>query len=343
MSETRKPFLDALHGDVAERPPFWLMRQAGRYLPEYRAVRSHASGFLDLCYTPELAAEVTLQPVRRFRTDAAILFSDILVVPHALGQRLSFTEGEGPRLDPIRSPVDLSRLSPDGFVQRLSPVYDTVRLVAGQLTDGVALIGFSGSPWTLACYMIEGGSTKEFAQVKLWALRHPDSFSVLIGLLVDAVTEHLSQQIQAGAEAVQLFDSWAGLLPEDQFRRWVIAPTRAIADRLRQRHAGVPIIGFPRGAGFQYSAYANEAGVDAVGLDTVVPVGWAVKSLGLPVQGNLDPVRLLAGGEVLVNGVKEILEVFRGHSAVFNLGHGVLPQTPPDHVAELARLIRGEN
>lgn len=342
MTDRQKPFLDALAGNAQQRPPFWLMRQAGRYLPEYRAVRAQAGSFLDLCYNPELATEVTLQPLRRYRMDAAILFSDILVVPHALGQALTFQEGEGPKLDPVRSAAELSRLRRDGFHERLQPVYEAVGRIRGAIPADTALIGFAGAPWTVACYMVEGGGSKEFVQVKGWAYRDPAGFGALIDLLVDVTADYLAAQVDAGAETVQLFDSWAGVLPPGPFRRWVLEPTRRIVARFKALHPTVPVIGFPRGAGLQYDIYASESGVDAIGLDTTVPPVWAARTLQtrLPVQGNLDPIHLVTGGEALRDAALEILEVFGGRPFIFNLGHGVVPQTPPEHVAELAHLLR---
>jgi uroporphyrinogen decarboxylase len=335
-----KPLLAALAGHRPAVPPFWLMRQAGRYLPEYRAVRGQVASFLDLCFNPELATEVTLQPVRRFATDAAILFSDILVLPFALGQAVNFVEGVGPRLDPLRSTADLTRLTREGVADRLSAVYETVGRIRRALPDPVTLIGFSGSPWTLACYMVEGGSSSDFAATRTWAYRDPAGFDALIGILTDAVIDHLSHQIAAGAEVVQLFDSWAGILPEGPFRRYVVEPTRRIAKALHHRYPQVPIIGFPRGAGLLYDLYDAESGVDAIGLDTTVPVGWAVENLAHPLQGNLDPLALLAGGEAMERAAQAIIAGFRDQPFIFNLGHGVPPQTPPEHVAALAALVR---
>ncbi|WP_207456001.1 uroporphyrinogen decarboxylase [Azospirillum sp. SYSU D00513] len=334
--------LAALAGETRQRPPFWLMRQAGRYLPEYRELRAKAGSFLDLCYNPAFATEVTLQPLRRYGMDAAILFSDILVVPHALGQPLDYVEGEGPKLDPVRNAEGLSRLSAAELHERLAPVYETVRRLTRELPEDTTLIGFAGAPWTVACYMVEGGGTKEFAHVKRWAYGDPQGFQALIDLLVDATVDYLSAQIEAGAEAVQVFDSWAGVLPADPFRRWVIEPTRRIVERLRARHPGVPVIGFPRGAGLFYVEYVEKTGVTAVGLDTTLPTDWAARELQtrLPVQGNLDPIMLAAGGDALRTAATGILADLAGGPFVFNLGHGVIQTTPPDHVAELARLIK---
>lgn len=342
LTRTSKPFLRALAGEVLPRPPFWLMRQAGRYLPEYRDVRARAGSFLDLCYTPELAVEVTLQPLRRYGMDAAILFSDILVVPHALGQALDYVEGEGPRLDPVRTAAALQRLSLASLHERLAPVYETVRRLSAVLPDETALIGFAGAPWTVACYMVEGGGSKDFAQVKAWAYRDPAGFGALIDLLVAATADYLCAQIDAGAEAVQLFDTWAGVLPAPAFHALVIAPTRRIVAAVRERHPGVPIIGFPRGAGVLYRDYAAETGVTALGLDTAVPAAWAAAELQprVAVQGNLDPILLVAGGAALAEAARDLLRRLGQGPYVFNLGHGVVQTTPPEHVAQLAALIR---
>jgi uroporphyrinogen decarboxylase len=341
-SPVTKPFLATLAGKKPEHPPIWLMRQAGRYLPEYRALRKQAASFLDFCFTPGLAIEATLQPIRRYGLDAAILFSDILTIPWALGQGIAFLEGEGPKLSPIRSSADLSRLKQDGVTERLEPVYSAVVGVKAALPRETSLIGFAGAPWTVAAYMVEGGGSRDFAEAKLWALTNPALFDSLLDIVVVATIDHLSSQIVAGAETVQLFDSWSGALAEPEFRRWVIAPTRRITAALKQRHPSVPVIGFPRGSGGLLIAYANEAGVDAVGLDTQVPLAWATASLppGLPVQGNLDPVVLIAGGQKLADEVHRIRETVSDRPLIFNLGHGVVLTTPPEHVAELVRLVR---
>ena len=324
-------------------PPCWLMRQAGRYLPEYREVRAGVGGFLDLCYTPEKAIEVTLQPLRRYGFDAAILFSDILVVPHALGQSVSFKEGEGPVLQPLRTAKDLEALSLDGLTTRLAPVLATVRGLSAAIPPATALIGFAGSPWTVATYMVEGHGSKDFVETKRLAYGQPQLFSRLIDLLVRATGDYLLAQIDNGAEAIQLFDSWAGVLPEDQFEQWVVAPTRALVHRLKERRPEVPVIGFPRGAGQLYQAYVDGTGVDAVSLDTGIPLDWAVRTLQpkVTLQGNLDPVMLLAGdGAALDRAIDRIL----GHCAkgpfIFNLGHGILPSTPPEAVGRLVERVR---
>ncbi|MGO8917081.1 MAG: uroporphyrinogen decarboxylase [Stellaceae bacterium] len=337
-----KPLLRALAGETLALPPVWLMRQAGRYLPEYRALRQRVPGFLDLCFTPDLACEATMQPVRRFGMDAAILFSDILVVAHGLGQAVSFREGEGPVLAPIRSADAARLLSLDDFPRRVAPVYDTVARVATLLPAETALIGFAGAPWTVASYMVEGGTSRDFAAVKGWAFADPEGFGGLIDRLVEATIVYLSGQVAAGAEVVQLFDSWAGVLPEAAFRRWVIAPTRRIVAALKETHPLLPVIGFPRGAGLMYRAYFSESGVDAVGLDSTVPLAIARKTLQSmgPVQGNLDPLLLVAGGAALTEGVTAIRRQLGEGPFVFNLGHGIVPETPVEHVGELVAALR---
>jgi uroporphyrinogen decarboxylase len=342
-SMSRKPFLDVLNGQPTRPAPIWLMRQAGRYLPEYRTLRKQAANFLDFCFRPELAVEATLQPIRRYGLDAAILFSDILTVPWALGQKVEFLEGEGPRLAPIRAKADLDALRSGEAIARLSPVYQTVSGVAAELPEATALIGFAGAPWTVAAYMIEGSGSKDFLIAKQWALSNPELFDSLLSELVAVTVEHLSAQIAAGAHAVQIFDSWAGALAEAEFREWCIEPARAIADGLRARHPGVPLIGFPRGAGGMLGAYGREAGVAAIGLDTSVPLAWALAELpaDMPVQGNLDPAILVIGGAVMESRVRDILAQTEGRPLIFNLGHGVPMTTPPEHVAELVRMVRG--
>jgi uroporphyrinogen decarboxylase len=333
-----KPLLRALAGETLDRPPWWLMRQAGRYLPEYRALRTQAEDFIGFCRSPKLAAEATLQPIRRFGMDAAILFSDILLVPRALGQKVGFG-GDGPALDAIADDKALAALSLAGL-DWLNPVYETIGRVRGDLPDTTALIGFAGAPWTVATYMVEGGSSRDFARVKGWAYRDPDSFGRLIGLIEEATIAFLLGQIAAGVEVVQLFDSWAGVLPEPAFARWAIAPARRIVSAVKARFPDCPVIGFPRGAGLLYERYASESGVTAIGLDTVVPLGHAATlQRAVPVQGNLDPVILAAGGSALSTAVGDIRHALAGGPHIFNLGHGVLPETPPEHVAELARLL----
>jgi uroporphyrinogen decarboxylase len=334
-----KPLLRVLAGETLTRPPWWLMRQAGRYLPEYRALRAQASDFINFCLNPALATEATLQPVRRFGMDAAIVFADILLVPRALGQRVGFGD-DGPVLEPVAESAGIAGLrqaDPGG----LELVYETVRRSRAGLPPEVAMIGFAGSPWTVATYMVEGGASRDFRQVKAWAYRDPDGFSALIELIAEATVDYLAGQIAAGADVVQLFDSWAGVLSEPGFERWVIAPTRRITARLKERFPTVPVIGFPRGAGLLYERYAAESGVDAVGLDSAVPMGFARERLQgrVALQGNLDPVALLVGGETIGQEVRRIRDALAGGPFIFNLGHGVLPQTPPENVAELARLL----
>ncbi|HVC54359.1 MAG TPA: uroporphyrinogen decarboxylase [Stellaceae bacterium] len=334
-----KPLLRALRGVPAVRPPWWLMRQAGRYLPEYRRLRAQAHDFIDFCLTPALAAEATLQPVRRFGMDGAIIFADILLVPRALGQKVEFGE-DGPRLEELAESGGIARLHrPE--MSALEPVYDTVRLSRAGLPPQTALIGFAGAPWTVATYMVEGGASRDFRRVKAWAYRDPDGFAALIDLLTEATITYLAGQIAAGVEAVQLFDSWAGVLSEAEFARWVIAPTQRIAAVLKSCFPTVPVIGFPRGAGLLYERYTAETGLDAIGLDTAVPLRLAQERLQsrVVVQGNLDPVALLVGGAALAEAVAAIRRNFAGGGFVFNLGHGVLPQTPPEHVALLAQLL----
>lgn len=342
-STSTKPLLRVLAGETLASPPWWLMRQAGRYLPEYREVRRRAGDFVELCLTPALAAELTLQPVRRYGMDAAILFSDILLLPYALGQQLAFREGEGPVLEPIVDGAGLARLdrTRTRTISRLDPVLEAIRRVRVELGPQTALLGFAGAPWTVATYMVEGGASRDFRRVKGWAYRDPAGFGALIELLAETTIELLSAQIAAGAEIVQLFDSWAGILPEAAFAQWVVAPTRRIVAALKSRHPDCPVIGFPRGAGLLYERYVEQTGVDAVGLDSMVPAGFACSRLRprAVVQGNLDPVLLLAGGAALAAAVEELRSDFAGGPWVFNLGHGVLPETPIEHVAMLARLI----
>lgn len=338
----QKLMLRALAGQATERPPVWLMRQAGRYLPEYRETRKRAGGFLDLCYNPELAVEVTLQPIRRFGFDAAILFSDILVVPHGLGQEVWFEEGEGPKLAALESPARLEGLRLEGMLERLRPVYETVAGLSRALPPETTLIGFSGAPWTLATYMLEGGTSKQFVTSKRWALGEPEAFGRLIALLEEAVVEHLSAQIQSGAEVVQIFDSWAGALPPSALRRWSLEPLTRIVKALKARHPATPVMLFPRGAGLLYPEFAA-SGAEALSLDSSLPPNWAAGAFpaGTTLQGNLDPLYLVADGEAMESAVREILEAFAGRPFIFNLGHGIVPQTPPENVARLLELVRG--
>ena len=318
------------------------MRQAGRYLSEYRAVRAQAGGFIDLCMNPALATEVTLQPIRRFGFDASILFSDILMLPYALGQDLRYAEGEGPLLKPIRDHAGLAALQPARVETAMDPIIETVTRIRAGLPPEVALIGFAGSPWTVACYMIEGHGSKEFAAVRGLAYRDPALFGALLDLLVEQTAAYLLRQIEAGADVVMLFDSWAGVLTAAQFRRYVIEPTSRIVQRIHASHPGFPIIGFPRLAGSMLGEYALGTGVACVGVDTGANPVHAAAAVPhtMAVQGNLDPLALVAGGEHLVSGIHTVLDAWRGRPAIFNLGHGIVPETPPEHVATLVDTVR---
>jgi uroporphyrinogen decarboxylase len=339
---TGKTLLRVLAGSTLEPPPIWLMRQAGRYLPEYRALRARTGGFLELCLSPALAAEVTLQPIRRYGLDGAILFSDILVVPYGLGQAVSFREGEGPILEALDHGGDLARLAMDGFAGRVAPIGETVRRVRAELPPSVTLIGFAGSPWTVSTYMIEGRSSREFGRIKAWLYRDPSALAALIDRLVEATVAYLELQIAAGVEAIQLFESWAGILPAPAFERWVVTPNAAIIAQLNARHPDIPVILFPRGAGANYQAVSRMAGLAGVGLDTTVPPTWARQTFApsMALQGNLDPLVLATGGAALAEEVRRIRAALGSGPFVFNLGHGVVPETPPEHVAELVRLVR---
>lgn len=317
------------------------MRQAGRYLPEYRELRSQVGAFLELCYTPRLACAVTLQPVRRFDLDAAILFSDILVVPDALGCRVRFVEGEGPQLEPVRERAALDGLRFGRMAPHLAPVYDAVARVRQELPREIALIGFAGAPWTVAAYMVEGRSAPEFYVARALARRDPGLFGHLIEMLVEATVGHLSAQVTAGADVVQLFDSWAGLLPEPEFERWCCAPTARIVTEFKRRHPKVPVIAFPRGAGVLYQKFAQAVPTDGLGLDTTVPLAWARRALGdVCLQGNLDPAALLAGREFACAETTRIVRTLGDRPFIFNLGHGVLPQTDPEVVAAVVAEVR---
>ncbi len=346
MVGVKKNMLEVLGKHKPDHVPFWFMRQAGRYLPEYRELRKQAGGFLDMVYNPDLAAEVTLQPIRRFGMDGAILFSDILVIPQALGQKLEFLEGEGPKLEPIRDGAGAAKLNFKNFDAVLAPVYETVKKVrSGLVAEGAAsttMIGFAGAPWTVACYMVEGGSSRDFHEIKLMAYRNPEVLDAMMDLLVEATAAYLIRQIQAGAEVVQIFDSWAGALDSQLFRKWVCRPTRKIIDLIRDPYPRVPIIGFPRGAGVNYITYLQDTGVDAVSLDPQIDPKWAARILqtSVPVQGNLDPACLLAGGDALVMGVEKIVKDFSGGPFVFNLGHGIHKDTPVEHVELMVKTLR---
>lgn len=337
-----KTLLRVLAGESIWPPPLWLMRQAGRYLPEYRALRAQAGGFLDLCLDPAKAAEVTLQPIRRFGFDAAILFSDILILPWALGQELSFVQGEGPMLPPIRDGAGIAALKPEKLASAVLPVLETVNRVRQALDPQTALIGFAGSPWTVACYMVEGGGSRDHAQVRGFFYRNRADFLHLMELITDATIEYLSLQVQAGAEVLMLFDSWAGVLPPRPFQDLVMAPTQRIVQALNARHPGVPVIGFPRLAGNLLGEYALVTGCNAVGMDVATDPAIAAEMVpeGVALQGNLDPLALVAGGDAMREQARDILAALRGRPHIFNLGHGIVPQTPPEHVSDLVQLVR---
>jgi uroporphyrinogen decarboxylase len=337
-----KPMLAVLRGERVSPPPVWMMRQAGRYLPEYRQLRAEKGSFLDLVYDSDAAAEVTLQPLKRFHElDAAILFSDILIVPFALGQNLSFVAGEGPRLTPPLSTAALEDLTP--YLTRLDPIYETVRKVKSALDPSKTLIGFAGAPWTVATYMVAGQGSRDQSETRRLAYSAPERFQTIVDRIVDVTLDYLAGQIEAGAEAVQIFDSWAGSLAPAEFKRWVIAPTEKIVSALKHRHPHVSIIGFPKGAGGKLPAYARETGVHAIGVDETVDPVWADRELpqGLPVQGNLDPLALLSGGERLTEAVQRILDAFANRPHIFNLGHGILQETPIAHVEQMLAAVKG--
>jgi uroporphyrinogen decarboxylase len=338
-----KPLLRALARERDASPPIWLMRQAGRYLPEYRAIREKAGSFLDLCFNPKLAAEVTLQPIRRFSFDAAILFSDILVIPHALGQRVTFEEGEGPRLEALREPATFARLHAELDQGVLAPIYETIARVRQDLPKDVALLGFCGAPWTVATYMIAGCGTADQSPARLFAYNHPQDFTQLIDKLIDASASYLVRQFEAGVDAVQIFDTWAGVLPASEFQKWCVTPVVKIVAAVRQKIPGAKIIGFPRGAATELEKYLDAVVVDAIGLDWMVEPDFARKHVQsrCTVQGNLDPLVLLAGGGALDSAIDNILEVFARGPFIFNLGHGILPKTPIAHVERLVARVRG--
>jgi uroporphyrinogen decarboxylase len=337
-----KPLLDVLDGKRQAVPPVWLMRQAGRYLPEYQAVRKSVGGVLELCFSPKLAAEVTLQPIRRFGFDGAILFSDILVIPHALGRIVRFEAGEGPRLDPLNDPGAMMSLRDEVDHAVLTPVYETVNLVKAALPPEVTFLGFCGGPWTVATYMVAGHGTPDQAPARLFAYRHPEAFSRLIDILVEASTGYLICQLQAGVDAVQIFDTWAGVLPPDEFQRWCIAPTLRIVDGVRRVVPNAKIIGFPRGADSKLVRYVEQVPVNAVGLDWMIDLGFARDTIQRqrPVQGNLDPLALRAGGVALDCSVDATMAALSGGPFIFNLGHGILPDTPVAHVERMIERVR---
>jgi uroporphyrinogen decarboxylase len=337
-----KSLISVLHGKAVWPPPIWLMRQAGRYLPEYRALRAKAGSFWTMCMDPEVAAEITLQPIRRFGFDAAIVFSDILTVPYALGRDVTFEEGVGPQLDPVSSVFGLETRG-EVWREKLAPMYETLRRVRAELAPETALIGFAGAPWTLATYMAAGRGGDEQRAAKLWGYGDPQSFGELLEILSDCVAQHLIAQLDAGADAVQIFDSWAGGLADRAFSEWVIAPTKRIVEKVRAAKPDAKIIGFPRAATLpDYERYSRETGINAISVDVSAPMDWAAKTIAplAAVQGNLDPLALVAGGDALTRAVDDILGAMRGHPFIFNLGHGVVPGTPLQHVAELVSRVR---
>lgn len=321
----------------ASSPAIWIMRQAGRYLPEYREIRSDVSNFLELCYTPELAAEVTLQPLKRFPMDAAIIFSDILVIPDALGMKVEFKKGEGPLLKAIKSESDIEKLNFD--IVHLEPVYEALKIVSSKLDDGKSLIGFSGAPWTLATYMLEGGSSRDFVNVKTMAYAQPCIFGKMIDILVDSVSKHLIKQIESGADVLQIFDSWAGALTESEYEKWVLEPTKKIVYNVKAQYPDTPIIGFPRGSGVMYKKYSEYTGVDGVSIDQHTPIKWASDNIDVVIQGNLDPVLLATNKDEMLKQAAEIIKICKDRPFIFNLGHGVLPFTPVENVNALVELV----
>jgi uroporphyrinogen decarboxylase len=338
-----KPLLRVLSGHCEKAPPIWLMRQAGRYLPEYRELRAKAGSFLELCFDPKLAAEVTLQPIRRFGFDAAILFSDILVIPHALGRSVTFAEGEGPRLEPMADPAALARLPRDVDQKRLEPIYETIARVRSELPANVTFIGFCGAPWTVATYMIAGEGTSDQAPARLFAYRYPEAFDGLIEILVEASASYLIRQFAAGVEAVQIFDTWAGILPDGEFKRWCVDPCARIVEKVRKEIPGANIIGFPRGAASGLPHYLDKVSVNAVGIDWTADLGFVRERIQplRPIQGNLDPLVLMTGGAALDRSVDAILRELASKPFIFNLGHGILPGTPIAHVEQLVARVRG--
>jgi uroporphyrinogen decarboxylase len=337
-----KPFTEVLAGKRQAVPPIWMMRQAGRYLPEYRALREKAGSFLDLCFTPEYSAEVTLQPIRRFNFDAAIIFSDILVIPHALGRSVRFEAGEGPRLDPLDTPDKVSTLAAQADFSKLEPVYEALRRVRAELDPKIALIGFCGAPWTVATYMVAGQGTPDQAPARMMAYRHPEAFTKIIDVLVENSIQYLVSQLKAGADALQIFDTWAGVLPPREFLRWSIEPARRIVEGVRKQAPDAKIIGFPRGATGLLPAYVEATGVNAVSIDwTAEPsmIRERVQSK-VAIQGNLDPLALIAGGAALDRAVDEVLANYGKGRLIFNLGHGIQPETPIAHVEQMVRRVR---
>jgi uroporphyrinogen decarboxylase len=341
-NSSTKPFLEVLSGRRQPVPPVWMMRQAGRYLPEYRELRARAGGFLDLCFTPEYAAEATLQPIRRFKFDAAIIFSDILVIPHALGRSVKFEAGEGPRLDPLDTPQKVRKLARLADFAKLEPVFEALRRVRLELDSRTALIGFCGAPWTVATYMVAGQGTPDQAPARLLAYRNPDIFAEIIDILVENSIQYLLGQLKAGADALQIFDTWAGVLPPREFARWCLEPARRIVEGVRKEVPGARIIGFPRGAGALLPEYVEATGIDAVSIDwTAVPLLVRERvQTRVAVQGNLDPLVLIAGGAALDRAIDDVLSSYAAGRLIFNLGHGILPETPIAHVEQMLRRVR---
>ena len=337
-----KPFLDVLNGHRQNVPPLWMMRQAGRYLPEYREVRAQAGGFLDLCFNPDFAAEVTLQPIRRFNFDAAIIFSDILVIPYALGRSVRFEVGEGPRLDPLDTPEQVATLNPGADFSKLEPVFEALRRVRAQLDPTIALIGFCGAPWTVATYMVAGKGTPDQGPARMMAYRHPEAFAKIIDAIVENSITYLLGQLKAGADVLQIFDTWAGVLPPREFQRWSVEPTKRIVDGVRAKVPNAKIIGFPRGAGALLPVYVAATGVDAVSIDWAAEPAFIREHVQskVAVQGNLDPLVLIAGGDALDRAVDDVLANYASGRLIFNLGHGIQPETPIAHVEQMVKRVR---
>jgi uroporphyrinogen decarboxylase len=342
LTSTIKPLLELLSGRRQPVPPIWMMRQAGRYLPEYRELRAKAGGFLDMCFTPEYAAEITLQPIRRFNFDAAVIFSDILVIPHALGRSVRFEAGEGPRLDPLDRPEQVATLATHADFRKLQPVYEALRRVRRELDPKIALIGFCGAPWTVASYMVAGQGTPDQAPARMMAYRHPDAFGRIIDVLIENSIQYLLGQLEAGAEVLQIFDTWAGVLPPREFEQWSIAPTRRIVEGVRAKAPDAKIIGFPRGAGALLPAYVGATGVDAVSIDWTAEPSFIREHVQnrVAIQGNLDPLALIAGGAALDRAIDDVLANFAGGRLIFNLGHGIQQETPIAHVEQMIRRVR---
>jgi uroporphyrinogen decarboxylase len=342
QNQPTKPFLEVLSGRRQPVPPIWMMRQAGRYLPEYREVRAKAGGFLDLCFTPEFAAEVTLQPIRRFNFDAAIIFSDILVLPYALGREVRFEVGEGPRLEPLDTPEKVETLARRADFGKLEPVCEALRRVRRELDPKIALIGFCGAPWTVATYMVAGQGTPDQAPARMMAYSHPKAFAAIIDVLVENSIQYLLSQLAAGADVLQIFDTWAGVLPPREFARWSVEPTKAIVEGVRAKAPDAKIIGFPRGAGAMLPGYVEATGVDAVSIDWAAEPSLIRERVQnrVAVQGNLDPLALIAGGAALDSAVDDVLENYAGGRLIFNLGHGIQPETPIAHVERMLKRVR---